>query len=59
MESNAISRRNFLRVSGLAGTALCLGFYIPASAKEEKLITAAAADKSGIELNAWIHIDTE
>jgi isoquinoline 1-oxidoreductase beta subunit len=59
METNAISRRNFIRVSGLAGTALCLGFYFPANAKKEQLVTASAADKSGIELNAWIHIDTD
>src|SRR5690349_7235753 len=59
METNAISRRNFLRVSGLAGTALCLGFYSSASAEEEKLINAAGAEKAGIEMNAWIHINTD
>src|ERR1700759_3855825 len=59
METNTISRRNFLRVSGLAGTALCLGFYSAASAKEEKLINASGAEKSGIEMNAWIRIDTD
>src|SRR3982074_1640904 len=59
METNEISRRNFLRVSGLAGTALCLGFYFPANAKKEQLITASGAEKSGVDLNAWIHIDTD
>lgn len=59
METNAISRRNFLRVSGLAGTALCLGFYSSANAKEEQLIHAADAEKSGIQMNAWINIDTD
>ncbi|MDO3628392.1 molybdopterin cofactor-binding domain-containing protein [Mucilaginibacter sp. BT774] len=58
METNAISRRNFLRVSGVAGTALCLGFYSSASAKEEQLIHAADAEKAGVQMNAWINIDT-
>src|SRR6201991_2168078 len=57
METNAISRRNFLRVSGLAGTALCLGFYFPANAKKEQLISAA--DQQGFDFNAWIRIDTD
>lgn len=57
METNAISRRNFLRVSGLAGAALCLGFYLPANAKKEELV-AATAD-SGFDFNAWIRIDTD
>jgi isoquinoline 1-oxidoreductase beta subunit len=59
METEAISRRSFIRVSGLAGTALCLGFYYSASAKEERLMHAADAEKSGIQINAWINIDTE
>jgi len=59
METNALSRRNFLRVSGLAGTALCLGFYSSASAKNEELISAPAADQSGFEFNAWMRIDTD
>ncbi len=59
METNALSRRNFLRTSALAGTALCLGFYLPANAKKEELIAAPAADQSGFEFNAWIRIDTD
>ncbi|SEM61823.1 isoquinoline 1-oxidoreductase, beta subunit [Mucilaginibacter gossypiicola] len=57
METNAISRRNFLRVSGLAGTALCLGFYFPANAKNEQLISATGAEH-GFDFNAWMRIDT-
>ncbi|WP_413667930.1 molybdopterin cofactor-binding domain-containing protein [Mucilaginibacter sp. Mucisp86] len=57
METNAISRRNFLRVSGLASTALCLGFYFPANAKKEQLISANGAEH-GFDFNAWMHIDT-
>ncbi len=53
-----ISRRNFLRVSGMTGTALFLGFYLPASGKEGKVIAGADAKELGIEMNSWIHIDT-
>jgi isoquinoline 1-oxidoreductase beta subunit len=59
METNAISRRSFIRTSGLAGTALFLGFYFPANAKEEQVINASDAEKSGVEMNAWIHINTD
>jgi isoquinoline 1-oxidoreductase beta subunit len=58
METNAISRRNFLRVSGVAGTALCLGFYFPANAKKEQLISATGG-QSGFDFNAWMRIDTD
>jgi len=57
MGTNAISRRNFIRASGLAGTALCLGFYFPANAKKEQLISTA--DQSGFEFNAWMRIDAD
>lgn len=57
METNTISRRNFLRVSGLAGTALCLGFYFPADAKKEELISATTGEP-GFDFNAWMRIDT-
>lgn len=57
METKEVSRRNFLRVTGIAGTALCLGFYFPANAKQEELVTASGAADSGIEMNAWIRID--
>ena len=59
METNEISRRNFLRVSSLAGTALCLGFYSTANAKKEELVSAHAADQAGFEFNAWMRIDTD
>ncbi|WP_316803730.1 xanthine dehydrogenase family protein molybdopterin-binding subunit [Pedobacter nototheniae] len=58
MSNEQVSRRNFLRLSGLAGTALCLGFYFPTNAKESQIINAAENEASNIELNAWIHIDT-
>lgn len=59
MSTNQVSRRDFLRVSGLAGTALCLGFYFPSSARNAEIINATGAAGSNVELNAWIHIDTD
>jgi isoquinoline 1-oxidoreductase beta subunit len=53
-----ISRRNFIKLSGLTGTALTLGIYFPASAKEGQLIKPETAENLGIDLNAWISIDT-
>ncbi|WP_026768802.1 molybdopterin cofactor-binding domain-containing protein [Asinibacterium sp. OR53] len=53
-----ISRRDFLRSSGLTGAALCLGFYFPASAEAPKIINQAEAEQFGIEMNSWIYIDT-
>lgn len=59
MELNKnISRRNFIKVSGLTGAALTLGFYFPAAAKEAELLKGEVAENLGIELNAWISIDT-
>ncbi|GAB3951158.1 xanthine dehydrogenase family protein molybdopterin-binding subunit [Spirosoma harenae] len=53
-----LSRRNFLKVSGLTGAVLSLGFYIPTNAEEAEIIKATEAENFGVELNAWIHIDT-
>ena len=57
MPNKTISRRNFLKASTLSGTALFLGFYFPASAKEAKILTALEAGEN-IELSAWILINT-
>jgi isoquinoline 1-oxidoreductase beta subunit len=53
-----ISRRNFIKATGMTGAALTLGFYFPAEGKEAKIIKTATAENMGIELNAWISIDT-
>jgi isoquinoline 1-oxidoreductase beta subunit len=58
MDTNTISRRKFLKSTGLTGAALFLGCYFPASAREAKILNAAQPEISEIELNAWIHIDT-
>lgn len=52
-----VSRRQFLRLSGMSGAALTIGFYFPALAKNAKFITAETADNLGIELTSWISID--
>lgn len=53
-----ISRRNFIKLSGLTGAAFSLGFYFPANSKEAQIINAEEASVLNIELNAWISIDT-
>ena len=53
-----ISRRNFIKISGITGAALSLGIYLPANAKEAEILNVDIAEKSGIDLNAWISIDT-
>jgi isoquinoline 1-oxidoreductase beta subunit len=59
MSTSRVSRRDFLRVSGIAGAALCLGFSFSSNGEETEVITAATADGSVIELNAWIRIGTD
>jgi isoquinoline 1-oxidoreductase beta subunit len=58
METQTISRRNFIKVSGLAGAAFSLGFYSDAAAKESQILKTESAASMGIDLNAWISIDT-
>jgi len=57
METKPISRRNFIKLSGVTGAALTLGFYFPAAGKEAEIIKAETAENLGIELNAFISID--
>jgi isoquinoline 1-oxidoreductase beta subunit len=56
--SKNLSRRNFIRLSGISGAALALGYYIPAAGKEAEILNKITAENRGIELNAWISIDT-
>lgn len=53
---NKISRRNFIRLTGLTGAALTLGLH--ANGETSKIVNTQAANTGGIELNAWISIDT-
>ncbi|NOT74645.1 MAG: xanthine dehydrogenase family protein molybdopterin-binding subunit [Cyclobacteriaceae bacterium] len=54
-----LSRRNFIKLGGLSGAALTLGLYFPASGKDTVgIITPESEENLGIDLNAWISIDT-
>jgi isoquinoline 1-oxidoreductase beta subunit len=54
-----VSRRNFIRQSGLSGIALTIGAYLPASDKTAmEIINVHSTDKTGIELMSWISINT-
>lgn len=54
-----VSRRNFVRLTGMTGAVLTIGFHIPASAEETPvIITGEEADSMGIPLNAFVSIDT-
>jgi isoquinoline 1-oxidoreductase beta subunit len=58
VETENISRRNFVKLTGLTSAALTLGFGASAFGKEVEILKMEAAESLGIELNAWIHIDT-
>lgn len=58
MTTKTISRRNFIKLSGMTGTALTLGIGFSALGKDSPVLTAALAEAQNIELNAWISIDT-
>lgn len=53
---STLSRRNFIKLSSITGAALTLGFY--AHGKETAIIKLDTAADLGIDLNAWISIDT-
>jgi isoquinoline 1-oxidoreductase subunit beta len=53
-----ISRRNFVKLSGMTGAAFTLGFSIPTNGKEIDILTPQSAAGQGIQLNAFISIDT-
>lgn len=55
--ANNISRRNFIRISGMSGAVLALGFSIPSEAKH-RIVNTTTTSANGIPLNAWITIDT-
>lgn len=57
-EAKELSRRKFIRMTGLSGAAVLLGLYLPVNGKEAKILGASDADASEIELFAWVRIDT-
>ena len=60
MLTNTVTRRDFIKIGGLSSIGLTLGFYTPAGAKENsiELLTKESAETLGVELNAWVSIDT-
>ncbi len=53
-----LSRRNFIRLSGMTGAALTIGYAMPGLANEAaEILTDQKAAEQGIELTAWISID--
>ncbi|GAB3932089.1 molybdopterin cofactor-binding domain-containing protein [Mucilaginibacter myungsuensis] len=59
-EKENISRRGFLKLAGIAGSALCLGLYVSEKAEASVLNEAqATAAIEGVELAAWIIINTD
>jgi isoquinoline 1-oxidoreductase subunit beta len=58
MNTTTLSRRKFLRATGLTGTGLLLGYYLPAHAGDAGILNASEADTTEIEMNAWVRIDT-
>lgn len=55
---DSISRRNFIRLSGMSGATLALGFYTSSFGKEGSVVKVNAANASTVELNSFISIDT-
>lgn len=58
MDNQTLSRRNFLKTSGMTGAVLSLGFYWPGDAKSAKIVNASRVNNFGVEMNSWVHIDT-
>lgn len=42
----------------MSGAVLALGYYMPAEGKEPEILNKYTAESRGIEMNAWISIDT-
>lgn len=54
--TSGISRRNFLRLSSLLGTGLCLGLSVKGDGKEDEIVNLTE-EALAIELNAWVIIN--
>ena len=58
MKKTSIDRRRFLKISGLTGAALTLGFYFPAvGEKKGRVVNVSSRESEGILLTSWITID--
>lgn len=57
MQKKTIRRRDFLKISGMSGIVLAVGYYIPSWGKGS-IVTVAEAEENGLALNDFIIIDT-
>src|SRR5690349_3173836 len=55
--SGKLSRRHFIKLSGMSGAVLALGWSVSASGKEAEIVNIANTPDRGVSLNAWISID--
>ncbi|GAA4308256.1 xanthine dehydrogenase family protein molybdopterin-binding subunit [Mucilaginibacter gynuensis] len=58
-EKQNLSRRGFLKIAGISGTALCLGLYMSAEAEAKVVNPAQVPAEGDIELAVWIIINTD
>jgi len=53
-----LSRRHFIKLTGLTSAALSLGLYFRADGESIQVLTDVPTENAGIDLNAWISIDS-
>lgn len=58
VQEKNISRRNFIKLSGMTGAALSLGIFSTAAGKETHILQEHDGTAAGLELNSWISIDS-
>ncbi|GIV36877.1 MAG: oxidoreductase [Cyclobacteriaceae bacterium] len=58
MKTTTVTRREFIRLTGLGSAALALGYYLPAAGRPAHILKVEAAENLGIELNAFIFIES-
>src|SRR6478609_3437699 len=57
-ESNGVSRRNFLKTTGITGSGLFLGMLLPGNSGAAGIIQNIGAEPTEVEFSAWISINT-
>jgi isoquinoline 1-oxidoreductase beta subunit len=57
-ESNGVSRRNFLKTTGITGSGLFLGMLLPGNSGAADIIQNIGAEPTEVEFSAWISINT-
>lgn len=57
-ETKGVSRRNFLKTSGITGSGLFLGMLLPGVSGAADVIRTIGAEVTDVEFSAWISINT-